>query len=337
MIDTRAPLPEAGCMRIHIQNDPSDPLFAITRAQWDAACARAGEDAHDATMGSTPEDFRAVLPDVEAMVIATNTVRTHFPANAPKLRILSCVSAGLDRLAPFDWLPDGVTLLNNSGTHGEKAGEYVLMAMLMLANRMPEIGADQREGRWVKRHGGLLRGRRVTVVGLGDLGGSAAEQAARFGMIVTGVRTRAVPHPACARVVAVDALEGVLPQTDILVLATPLTAATRDMMTRARLALLPAGAAVINIGRGALIDQDALCDMLDAETLSGAVLDVFVPEPVPAGHRLWSTKNLVMTPHVSCDDPAIYNERSLDIFLANLRAYRIDEELPNRFDTIRGY
>jgi glyoxylate/hydroxypyruvate reductase len=324
-------------MRIHIQNAPDDPVFAITRAQWDAALARAGEDAHDVTIGATPEDFRAVLPDVEAMVIATNTVRALFPAEAPKLRLLSCVSAGLDRLAPFDWLPDSVTLLNNSGTHGEKAGEYVLMALLMLANRMPEIAADQRDGRWVKRYGGVLRGRRVTIVGLGDLGGSAAEQAARFGMVVTGVRTRAAPHPACARVVAIEALESVLPETDILVLATPLTEATRDMMTRARLALLPRGAALVNIGRGALIDQDALCDMLDAEALSGAVLDVFVPEPVPPGHRLWTTKNLVMTPHVSCDDPAHYNERSLDIFLANLRADRSGAELPNRFDTVRGY
>ena len=67
------------------------------------------------------------------------------------------------------------------------------------------------------------------------------------------------------------------------------------------------------------------------------MLDVFVPEPVPPGHRLWTTRNLVMTPHVSCDDPAIYNDRSLDIFLDNLRAYRNGEELPNRFDTARGY
>ena len=228
-------------------------------------------------------------------------------------------------------------LLNNSGTHGEKAGEYVLMALLMLRNRMPEIAADQHAARWQKRFGGLLRGRRVTIVGLGDLGGNAAEQATRFGMQVTGVRTRATPHPACARVVAVDALETVLPETDFLVLATPLTPATRNLMTRDRLALLSRGAALINIGRGALLDQDALCDLLDAEHLSGAVLDVFVPEPVPPGHRLWTTRNLVMTPHVSCDDPAIYNERSLDIFLANLRAYRNGEELPNRFDTARGY
>jgi glyoxylate/hydroxypyruvate reductase len=324
-------------MRIHIQNDPADPLFEITRAQWDAALARAGEPPHAVTIGSADADFRAALPDAEAMVVATNTVRALFPADAPKLRLLSCVSAGLDRLAPFDWLPHGVTLLNNSGTHGEKAGQYVLMALLMLANRMPEIAADQQAQRWQKRYGGLLRERRVTVIGLGDLGGHAAADAARFGMRVTGVRTRATPHAACERVVAIDALDTVLPETDFLVLATPLTDATRNLMTRARLALLPRGAALINIGRGALIEQDALCDMLDAGHLSGAVLDVFVPEPVPPGHRLWTTRNLVMTPHVSCDDPTIYNERSLDIFLANLRADREGKALPNRFDTARGY
>jgi phosphoglycerate dehydrogenase-like enzyme len=86
-----------------------------------------------------------------------------------------------------------------------------------------------------------------------------------------------------------------------------------------------------------LIDQEALCDALDAGRLGGAVLDVFVPEPVPPEHRLWTTRNLVMTPHVSCDDPVRYNPMSLEIFFANLRAWREGKALPNLFDTVRGY
>ena len=128
-----------------------------------------------------------------------------------------------------------------------------------------------------------------------------------------------------------------LAATEVLVLACPLTAQTRGLMDRRRLGLLPPGAGVVNMGRGELLDQEALCDLLDNGHLSGAVLDVFVPEPIPGGHRLWRTPNLVISPHTSADDPATYNPYSLDIFLQNLRAYVRGEALPNRFDIARGY
>jgi phosphoglycerate dehydrogenase-like enzyme len=116
-----------------------------------------------------------------------------------------------------------------------------------------------------------------------------------------------------------------------------LTDATRGLFDRRRLELLPEGAGVVNIGRGELIDQDALCDRLDAGHLSGAVLDVFDPEPIPPGHRLWTTRNLIISPHTAADDPATYNPLSLDLFLENLRAWRDGRPLPNRYDIARGY
>jgi glyoxylate/hydroxypyruvate reductase A len=195
----------------------------------------------------------------------------------------------------------------------------------------------QRHGVWRKIWGSVLAGRNLTVIGLGTLGGATAEHAARFGMRVTGVRAHPAPHPACARVVGTDALDDVIPETEFIVLACPLTDATRGLMTRKWLECLPPGAGVVNIGRGELMDQDALCDLLDAGHLSGAVLDVFTPEPIPAGHRLWSTSNLIISPHTSADDPRTYNPHSLDIFLDNLRAWRDGRPLPNRFDTERGY
>ena len=132
-------------------------------------------------------------------------------------------------------------------------------------------------------------------------------------------------------------LDRVLPATEFLVLACPLTEATRGLMDRRRLGLLPRGAGLVNIGRGALVDQDALCDLLDGGHLSGAVLDVFTPEPIPPGHRLWTTRNLIISPHTSADDPATYNPRSLDMFFDNLRAWREGRRMPNLFDPARGY
>ena len=326
-------------MRIHVQNLASTSNFPVTPAQWDAACARAPDVSagHEVSFGDTPEAFAAAMRDAEALVSHTAAVAKLFPADAPKLRVIFCTSAGLDRLAPFTWLPDGVALLNNRGTHGAKAGEYGIMALLMLASGIPRFAGDQRAERWSPRHGSVLAGRSVVVVGLGTLGGAVAGQAARFGMDVTGVRTRAEPHPDCTRVVAFTDLDAVLPDAEFLVLAPPLTDLTRGLLDRRRIGLLPLGAGVVNIGRGALLDQDALCDALDAGALGGAVLDVFVPEPVPPGHRLWRTPNLLMTPHVSADDPLTYNPLSLDIFFRNLRALRDGAPLPNRFDPARGY
>jgi phosphoglycerate dehydrogenase-like enzyme len=211
------------------------------------------------------------------------------------------------------------------------------MAVLMLANRIPQMVTNQRAGRWEKLWGSVLAPHRITIVGLGTLGGATARHAAAFGMQVTGVRANPAPHPHCARVVGTDALDDILPETDFLVLACPLTVATRNLLDKRRIGLLPKHAGLVNIGRGELLDQDALCDALEAGSLSGAVLDVFTPEPIPAGHRLWTTPNLIITPHTSADDPATYNPRSLDIFLDNLRAWRDGLPLPNRFDIVRGY
>jgi phosphoglycerate dehydrogenase-like enzyme len=326
-------------MRIHIQNPADDPLFLFSRAMWDAAAARAADvgTGHAVTIGDSDEDFAAGIAEAEALITEIGVVATNFPTPAPRLKLLFVTNAGLDRLAPFDWLPAGVALLNNAGTHAVKAGEFAIMAVLMLANRVPEMVTHQRAGRWQKLWGAVLDGSRVTVVGLGSLGGAAAMQAARFGMHVTGVRATRRPHPHCAEVITTDELDRVLPRTGVLVLACPLTDATRGLMDRRRLGLLPQGAGLVNIGRGALLDQDALCDLLDAGKLSGAVLDVFTPEPIPEGHRLWATRNLIISPHTAADDPATYNPRSLDLFFDNLRAWRADRPMPNLFDPARGY
>ena len=325
-------------MRIHIQNLPGMMGDAVTMDDWVEAAARAGlvDGAHGVSLGQTHEDFSRAAPEMEALVVATSVTKTLFPAEVPRLKLMFCTSAGLDSV-PFDALPPGVQVLNNRGTHGPKAGEYGIMALLMLANYVPLLVAQQRAGEWRRQSSTVLEGRHVTVVGLGSLGGAVAGHAARFGMHVTGARVTPAPHPDCARVVGAHQLDDVLPGTEFLVLATPLTDATRHILDRRRIGLLPPEAGVINIGRGGLVEQDALCDALDEGRLAGAVLDVFVPEPVPPGHRLWTTRNLIMTPHVSSDDRLAYNSRSLDIFIANLAAFSAGKALPNLFDRARGY
>ncbi len=326
-------------MRIHLQNPDNDPLFEFSRAMWDQAAARAADigKGHTVSIGVTPSDFAAAMREAEALVTDISVIKALFPCECPRLKLIFLTNAGLDRLAPFAWLPADVILLNNRGTHAAKSGEFAIMSILMLANRVPAMVTNQRRGAWRKLWGSVLAKRALIVIGLGTLGGAAAEQASRFGMRVTGVRAHPAPHPACERVVGMDALDEVLAEAEFLLLACPLTAATRGLINRDRLEALPSGAGLVNIGRGELVDQDALCDLLDNGHLSGAVLDVFTPEPIPRLHRLWSTPNLIVSPHTSADDPATYNLHSLDIFLDNLRAWNDGRPLPNRFDIARGY
>ncbi len=321
-------------MRIHVHSPPRDLLDVITSAVWRDAVS--DDDRHVVSFGTTPAEWQAAAPEAEALLCVTSGLRELLPIVAPRLRVIGFTSAGLERLAPFDWVPDGVTLLNNSGTHSAKAAEYVLMALLMFVNRMPALIVAQQERRWLSVSGTGLAGKRLTIVGLGAIGGAAAALAARFGMIVTGVRRRPAPHPDCMRVVGLDDLDSVLPDSDHVLVALPSTPDTDGLFDRRRLGLLPATAGIINVGRGAAIDEDALCDLLDDGRLGGAILDVFNEEPVPPDHRLWHTPNLVMTPHMSADDPATYNHNTVVIFRDNLAALEAGQSPPNRFDPAVG-
>jgi phosphoglycerate dehydrogenase-like enzyme len=246
-------------------------------------------------------------------------------------------SAGLDQLFLFPMVPPEVARVHNSGAHAEKASESGLMAVLdarQLHPRSRHSPARRTVGPAVRAfHRRAYR----RDLGLGDLGGTIATRCASLGMTVIGCSARSAPHPACAHVFAQAELDTVLPRADVLVLAMPLTSGTRDMITRGLLSLLPLHAGVVNLARGGVIDQEALCDMLEAGRLAGAVLDVFDPEPIPTGHRLWRTPNLIISPHVSSDDPDTYNPRTLDIFFRNLAAWRAGEAMPNEVIRTRGY
>jgi glyoxylate/hydroxypyruvate reductase len=329
-------------MRIHIQNDTRQPsVFFTAPEQWAEAAARAGAlgTGHEVSFGASAEEFDAVARDIEVLIAGPFVFKVMSaalqPDRVPALRLIFSLGAGVEGLSAAMMPP--VPFANNRGAHAEKAGEFVIMALIMLANGMPECLEDQRNQHWGRRFTRGLRGRRLTVLGLGEMGGEAATQAAHFGMRVTGIRATPRPHPACERVLGMDALDEVLPETEFLLVSCPLTPATRKILDRRRIGLLPRGAGVINIGRGPLIEQEALCDALDAGDLGGAVLDVFDPEPVPPDDRIWTTRNAIMTPHVSVDDAVSYIPRSLDIFFANLAAFKRGEGLVTPVDFSRGY
>lgn len=326
-------------MRIHIQNPSPDDLFVITPGQWADAVGRRPDvgRGHDVSYADSDDGFAKAMADVELLIGTPGTLKGRVLAGAAKLKMVFVLAAGMDKLMPFDWLPPGVALLNNRGAHGPKMREFALMALAMLNNRMPAYATQQRHQDWTGHFTTILRGKTCTVVGVGDLGGNAGAAARSQGMVTIGVRATPAPQPEFDRIVAIADIDSVLPDSEFLVLACPLLPETRNLMNRERLSRLPKGAKIINVGRGPLLDQDALCDLLDSGHLDGAVLDVTWPEPLPRGHRAWTTPNLVITPHVSADSPTTYNPDSLDILLENLRARRDGMRLPNQVDLMRGY
>ena len=325
-------------MRIHVQTVPPDSN-TITPDDWREAATAAGPvgAGHAVSFGTTDAELETAIGEMEVLITVGGVLRRRSLASAPHLRAVFLMHAGIDGLAPFEWMPPNVALINNSGAHSDKAGEYVAMAVLMMSHHLPVFIGQQHQKVWKKRRASVLAGRRATVVGVGSLGGGSARRLRSFGLHVTGVRTRADPHPDCDEVVASADLDSVLPQTEFLALACPLTPATQNILDRRRIGLLPRGAGVVNVGRGLLIEQDALLDALDAGELGGAVLDVATPEPPPPEHRIWTTRNLVLTPHMSSDDPATYSLQTLEIFFSNLQALQDGRTPPNLVDLARGY
>lgn len=156
-------------------------------------------------------------------------------------------------------------------------------------------------------------------------------------MYVIGVRNGTESHPDCEEIVPVANLDAALPCIDDLLLACPLTDDTRNLLSRERIGKLRKGARVLNIARGAVWDQDAVCDALDGGHLDSAFTDVATPEPLPTGHRLWRTPGLIVTPHIAADDRERCNDVTLDILFDNLRAAKAGEPLPNLIDPRKGY
>ena len=326
-------------MRIHLHELASSPFNPITLQQFASAAQVAGSVGgwHRVSVGTTHAEFAHYADSIEALIAGPHTIRALDLTLAPNLRLIQATGAGVEMLAPFDQIPKQALLLNNRGVHADRAGEFSIMAMLMLATHLPRFVTDQRHRRWDRLPSSIVAGKRATIVGVGGLGGAAARRARQFGIHVTGVRYGEGDHPDCDETCRIEQFERLLPKTDFLLLACPLTEITRNLLDARRLALLPKRAGVINIGRGALMDQEALIAALRAGQLAGAVLDVFATEPIPADDPIWDAPNLIITPHISSDDPLRYNSATLAVFFENLRAIAAGRVPPTLVDRVKGY
>jgi phosphoglycerate dehydrogenase-like enzyme len=258
-------------------------------------------------------------------------------AHGRKLRLVQLINAGIDNLLPLDWLPPGAALCNASGIHARKLQEWATMVLLMLQAGMPLFATAQRNHLWSKRSTPCIAGKTLLVYGTGGLGSAVARAGAGLGLKTIGVKRTPAPVPGFGQILSLEAAAGALGRADFVILTLPLTPATHGLADAAFFAAMRAGAGFANFGRGALVDQPALCAALERDHLGGAILDVTTPEPLPPDSPLWTTKNLVITPHVSCDDPTTYIADSMRLLLENLRRLAASQPLKNLIDPMKGY
>ncbi len=257
-----------------------------------------------------------------------------FFAQFPNLALVTNLGAGVDALVARDDLPAVPITRISDPDMSRMMASFVLMAVLRHARDIPTFERAQREGRWHYVHPRTCDEISVGVLGLGELGATAARELARQGFQVRGwSRTpKSVEGVDCAA--GLDALPGFLAGCEILVVMLPLTPETRHILNAARLAMLPKGAKLINVARGAIIDEPALVDALRSGHIAEATLDVFEQEPLPSASPLWSMDNVLVTPHLAS---IAIPKSAIAQVVANIRRVRAGEPVLNRVDPGRGY
>jgi phosphoglycerate dehydrogenase-like enzyme len=266
--------------------------------------------------------------------------------NAPALRWVHSAAAGVGSALYPEMLASDVAFTNSAGVHAAPIAEYVVAGVLHFLRGLDYAVDQQHRTEWNKtpfvRLDSVLREMdtvRALVVGTGGIGQAVGERLTALGARCTGIRRRPElgPPPGFDRVASLSALDEELPDHDVVVLAAPLTGDTTGLLDGRRLDLLPRSAIVVNVARGALLDEEALVVRLRDGRLRGAVLDVFREEPLATFSPLWQLRQVLLTPHVSPVSPGRFWPRQLDLFLDNWRRYVSGMPLKNVVNKQAGY
>ena len=279
----------------------------------------------------------------------------------PALRWLAMIGAGVEHLRSIDPWSHGVTVTNGSGLHGTAIAEYTLASLLLFSQNQTHRVENQRQRgwpaawteRWKKLLGVSLRGKTLTVVGYGSIGREVARIASAFGMQVLAIKARpTVKKDPGFSLPGVGDPDGAIPartggladvasffaESDYVVLTLPATPATEKIIDRSTIAALRPHAVLVNVARGKILDEAALCDALSRGSLRGAVLDVAINEPLPQDSPLWQVPNLVLTPHISAiNDPVGWWDLVAVLMMENLGRYAAGRDLVNVVNGAAGY
>ena len=258
------------------------------------------------------------------------------------LRWIQMTWAGANKYTSAPDYPANIVLTSASGAYGYVISEYILSGLLTLTKKLLLYRAQLQDGGWSRlADDDTLEGKRVLILGTGDIGQETAKKLKAFGAYTVGMcRTPGKTNPLFDEMYTVEQLDAQLPSADIVVIALPGTAETTGMFDAKRISKMKASAVLVNVGRGFIVDTDALTDALQNGALSGAVLDVTDPEPLPEQHPLRFMENVVLTPHISgigWAENMFTRKRILDIFCENIRRDSENNLKKNVIDLSKGY
>jgi phosphoglycerate dehydrogenase-like enzyme len=279
------------------------------------------------------------------------------PEQALRLRWVQLYSAGPDPILNHPLFQTSAIFTTASGVHAVNMAEYVFTVVLAWFHRFSRMLEWQQRGQWpsqAERSSVLvaeeLRGKTIGIVGYGSIGRHIARLANAFGMRVLAIQRRADHHdhgfvfPGIGdpegtlpdRYYTPHELHGLLSESDVVVIAVPLTAKTRELFDDAAFQAMKSTAFLVNIARGEVCNEAALVRALEEKRIAGAALDVYHQEPLPPNHPLWHLPNVFLSPHTAGLTPQ-YDERAATIFAENLRRYLVGEPLYNVVDKTQGY
>ncbi len=282
-----------------------------------------------------PQELAAAdLSDVEIFV---GFPSRELLSRMPSLRFVQLFSAGAER---FGWLPEHIILANAYGAYGGIIAEHMLTATLMAMKRMPEYLSQQDRQEWELLKGiDRFEGSHILSVGMGAIGTAYLEKAAALGAVVYGVRRTVHDKPAFVKeLVAPAEMDRLLPQMDVVALSLPGSPSTDGMFDERRLRLMKKSAILLNTGRGNAVVTDDLVKVMTEGHLKAACLDAMTPEPLPAGHPLWTAPRVYITPHISGGFRAGVNYDSvMDIVLKNIKLVLDGKDPVHIVDRALGY
>jgi phosphoglycerate dehydrogenase-like enzyme len=286
-------------------------------------------DIHFSVAATLPDCVEA-LPDADGLVlyncrpddarILMDAVR----ADAPRLRWMHFLTAGREGFDAVG-IPPHIAVTQTAGASAPVVAEHAMALLLALGRRLPDVLAQQAERRWDRApalRASSLENRAMAIVGYGRIGREIARRAHAFGMRVIALSRDGKSAPPAGQGRPLTALHEVLAQSDVVVLAIALTPQTRHLVDAAALARFRPGSLLVNVSRGAVVDQAALCEALASGRLGGAGLDVTDPEPLPPDDPLWRAPNLIVSPHIAVEGSPPTEERLRDGALAELRRFK---------------
>ena len=239
---------------------------------------------------------------------------------AVKLRWIQLLSTGTDRITPLLETRRDILLTSARGIHGAPVSELALLFMLALARRFPSLLRNQAERGWVRYDGTLLEGKTVGIAGIGVIGAQIAKRAQSFGMRTIAFGSTPRPTQHVDEFYTYGELALLAPKLDMLVIATPLRSDTREMFDARIFRAMKTSAFVINVGRGAVVNEADLIAALREKRIAGAAIDAFSQEPLPPTSPFWSLENVILTPHVGGAHDQ-YTARAVDLIQTNLEAF----------------